>query len=69
MSKLVYLLCLVMTSLSAGESASQPQQPSSENFAMPGENTPPENQDVVDQPDCNPPAPEYPQSLQKQPSK
>ncbi len=67
MSKLVYILCLAMTSLAAGQSASQPQQPSKENYAMPGESASPEDQDVVDQPDYNPPTPEYPQSLEKQP--
>ncbi|MBS0638053.1 MAG: hypothetical protein JSS12_11130 [Verrucomicrobia bacterium] len=58
------LLCLLMSGLAAGQSvSSQPQQSSKENFAMPGENEPPLDQDVVDQPDCNPPAEQYPKSL------
>lgn len=58
------LLCLATSSLTAAQSAGTPEAPAKENYMLPGENDQFENDDVVDQPDYNPPRAHEPSGIE-----
>ncbi len=58
------LLCFAMSNLTAAQSGSTPEAPAKENYILPGENDQFENDDVVDQPDYNPPRAHEPSGIE-----